>query len=57
MGGLNKEATNGGLFGNNTSNQSAGDGLMSILQPALDQNKDGSALDDIIAMASRYLGR
>lgn len=57
MGGLNKQGTSGGLLGGNQSNQSAGDGLMSILQPAIDQNGDGSALDDIIGMAARYLGR
>jgi hypothetical protein len=55
MGGLNKQGNSGGLFGSNQTSQSAGDGLMSILQPAIDQNGDGSALDDIIGMAARYL--
>jgi hypothetical protein len=30
--------------------------LMGMLAPLLDQNRDGSALDDILGMAGRFLG-
>lgn len=32
-------------------------GLLDMLTPMLDRNRDGSALDDILGMASQYLGK
>lgn len=32
-------------------------GLMGMLSPLLDQNRDGSAVDDILGMAARFLQR
>jgi hypothetical protein len=32
-------------------------GLLDMLTPMLDRNRDGSALDDILGMASQFLGR
>lgn len=32
-------------------------GVLGMLGPLLDQNRDGSALDDVLGMASRFLGR
>ena len=55
MGGLSKNARSDGLLDALSPDRSQSDGLMSILQPMLDQNQDGSALDDILSMATRYL--
>lgn len=63
MGGLAKKATAGGASmpqasGFGTSAQpSAGGGLLDMLTPMLDQNKDGSALDDVLKMATGFLSR
>jgi|RhiMetdeSRZDD1v2_1073273.scaffolds.fasta_scaffold21096_2 hypothetical protein len=51
MGGLSRQ-----------SNASPGTGapagdLMSMLTPVLDQNRDGSMVDDLLGLASRYMGR
>lgn len=35
----------------------AGGGLLDMLTPMLDRNRDGSALDDILGMAANVLGR
>ena len=32
-------------------------GLLDMLTPMLDRNRDGSALDDILGMASQFLGK
>ena len=60
MGGLSKQASADNLFERATAPggaQSASDGLMGILTPMLDQNQDGSAMDDILRMATQYLTR
>lgn len=59
MGGVSKGARNDGLLDafspGQPTTQTQSDGLMGILKPMLDQNQDGSALDDILGMAARYL--
>lgn len=51
----------GGLLGGGAAAaapvQQAQSGLLGMLGPLLDQNRDGSALDDVLGMASRFLGR
>lgn len=44
----------GDLGGGSAAAQSGG-GLLDMLTPMLDQNKDGSALDDVLRMASSFL--
>jgi len=64
MGGLAKHATAGGAsvspqapgFGAG-ARPSSGGGLLDMLTPMLDQNRDGSALDDVLKMAAGFLGR
>ncbi len=34
----------------------AGGGVLDMLTPLLDQNRDGSIVDDVLGMASRFLG-
>jgi hypothetical protein len=34
-----------------------GGDLMSMLTPVLDQNRDGSMMDDLLGLASRFMGR
>lgn len=58
MGGLSKQANSNSIFdqpGTSAGKQTANDGLLSILKPALDQNNDGSTIDDILRMATQYL--
>ncbi|MGB7181866.1 MAG: DUF937 domain-containing protein [Burkholderiaceae bacterium] len=62
MGGLSKQTRADNIFEraatpSANNNPGAADGLMSILKPVLDQNQDGSALDDILRMATQYLTR
>ena len=35
----------------------SGGGLMDMLTPMLDRNRDGSAMDDILGMAAQFLQR
>jgi len=64
MGGLAKKATASGAasmpqasgFGA-SAQPAAGGGLLDMLTPMLDQNKDGSALDDVLKMATGFLSR
>lgn len=55
MGGLSQQASSGGYLGAQAQ-QPAG-GLLGMLTPLLDQNRDGSPLDDILGMAARFLTR
>jgi hypothetical protein len=71
MGGLSKGAFGGGSPGAGSGGQggaAAGSaagfgrsgqqgGLLEMLTPMLDRNRDGSALDDILGMASQFLGK
>jgi hypothetical protein len=34
----------------------SGGGILDMLTPLLDQNRDGSIVDDVLGMASRFLG-
>ncbi len=49
----------GGLAGmlGGAGGTAPGGGLLDMLTPMLDQNKDGSALDDVMKMAAGFLGR
>ena len=47
MGGLSRQS----------SAPSAGGDLMSMLTPVLDQNRDGSVMDDLLGLAGRFMGR
>ena len=73
MGGLAKKMTSpqaapmapgagglGGALGGGLGSAPAahpGGGLLDMLTPMLDQNRDGSSLDDILRMAAGFLGR
>jgi hypothetical protein len=53
----------GGLLGGGQrpgfgqAQQQAGGGLLDMLTPMLDRNRDGSAMDDILGMAAQFLQR
>jgi hypothetical protein len=51
MGGLSRQTAASG------TGQPSGAGLMAMLAPMLDQNRDGSMLDDVLGAAGRFLGR
>ena len=61
MGGLSKGARQEGVFDLPTTPTQPGavppaqGGLIDMLKPMLDQNNDGSAVDDILRMATKYL--
>lgn len=65
MGGLSQQASSNGLLGAAAGMLGGGapqapaqaEGLLGMLTPLLDQNRDGSALDDILGMASKFLTR
>ncbi len=62
MGGLARRAGAGGAGTARAASGAAapsapGGGLMDMLTPLLDRNKDGSALDDVLKMASGFLTR
>jgi hypothetical protein len=65
MGGLAKQSSTGAGFGAPPAGSlgpsggvpGAGGGLLDMLTPMLDRNRDGSALDDILNMAAGFLGR
>lgn len=64
-GGMPGAGGGGGLFGQLSggsgspfgSGGSSGGGLLDMLTPMLDRNGDGSALDDLLGMAGKFLGR
>ncbi len=48
----------GGMLGGGGASQGGqGGGLLDMLTPMLDRNRDGSAIDDILGMASQFLTR
>lgn len=49
MGGLSKQSA--------AAPAATGGGLLDMLTPMLDRNQDGSALDDVLKMATGFLGR
>ena len=53
MGAMSRQSASGASLAPNA----AGGGLLDMLGGALDQNRDGSALDDIAGMIGRTLGR
>lgn len=65
MGGLARQSSAGGMgsapsagFGpGGGSGAGPGGGLLDMLSPMLDQNRNGSPLDDILGMAASFLGR
>lgn len=60
MGGLSKQTSNFGAAasaGARAVPQQASEGLLGMLTPLLDRNRDGSAMDDILRMASGFLRR
>lgn len=52
MGGLSKQTAQGSQLG-----QTGGGGILDMLAPMLDQDRDGSAVDDIVGMAARFFSR
>lgn len=64
MGGLARQTSAGGGgagpsagFGPGSGAGAGGGGLLDMLSPMLDQNRNGSPLDDILGMAASFLGR
>jgi len=58
MGGLSKQRSGLPLPGGpSIGGLGGGGGLLDMLTPVLDSNRDGSALDDILGMAGRFLGK
>lgn len=62
MGSLSKGASQGGpmgAFGGASANeapaQPQSSGLLGMLTPLLDSNRDGSAMDDVLGMAARFM--
>ncbi|MBX9603395.1 MAG: DUF937 domain-containing protein [Bryobacteraceae bacterium] len=55
MGGLSKQGV--GIPPPGMPRSQAGAGILDMLTPLLDQNRDGSAVDDILGMASRFFGK
>ncbi|MDH4063391.1 MAG: DUF937 domain-containing protein [Acidobacteriota bacterium] len=51
MGAMAKQTAGGGMAGG------TGGGLMSMLTPLLDQNRDGSVVDDVMGMLGKLGGR
>ena len=51
MGGLSRQSSASAGAG------TPGGDLMSMLTPVLDQNRDGSVMDDLLGLASRFMGR
>lgn len=44
-----------GMMGGGQPQQSTGSGILGMLTPLIDQNRDGSAMDDVLGMAARFL--
>lgn len=57
MGGLSQQANAGGYLGAQATQEPQAAGLLGMLTPLLDQNRDGSPLDDLLGMAARFLTR
>lgn len=69
MGGMSRQASSGGLLGAllgggganmmaaAPQQQAQDSGILGMLGPLLDQNRNGSALDDVLGMASQFLTR
>jgi hypothetical protein len=55
MGAMSRQASSGG--GSSLASGAGTGGLLEMLGGALDQNRDGSALDDILGTIGRTLGR
>ena len=55
MGAMSRQAASG--TGSSLAGGTGAGGLLEMLGGALDQNRDGSALDDILGAISRTLGR
>jgi len=53
MGGLSKQTSQGASLGQ----ASSGGGILDMLTPMLDRNRDGSAVDDVLGMAARFFSR
>ena len=43
-------------FGQAAAGQGGGGGILDMLTPMLDSNRDGSAVDDVIGMIGKYMG-
>lgn len=54
MGGLSKQTGHGAALGQQAG---GGGGILDMLTPMLDQDRDGSAVDDILGMAARFFTR
>lgn len=55
MGSLSKQSNAAGLIGNAPSHAAPAEGLLGILTPMLDSNRDGSIADDVVGMLGRFL--
>jgi hypothetical protein len=53
MSGLSRQSTRPGISPDSSSGAA---GLMAMLSPVLDQNRDGSIMDDVLGIAGRVLG-
>jgi len=60
MGAMAKKQTGGGLAqggpGAAFGGQGEGGGILGMLTPMLDSNRDGSAVDDVIGMIGKFMG-
>lgn len=52
MGGLSRQTR----AGTNVDSQAAGGSIMSMLEPMLDRNRDGSMVDDVVGLVGGFLG-
>lgn len=55
MGAFARQKSTGGM--SSLTNSAGAGGLMAMLSPLLDQNRDGSILDDVSGIVGRVLGR
>jgi hypothetical protein len=55
MGSLSKQSNNAGLLGAQPANAAPAEGLLGILTPMLDSDRDGSIADDVVGMLGRFL--
>jgi len=60
MGALAKQQGGGAVrqtgFGQAAAGQGGGGGILDMLTPMLDSNRDGSAVDDIVGMLGKFMG-
>ena len=54
MGSLSKQSSQSGFLGNNAA-PAQPEGLLGMLTPLLDSNRDGSVADDVIGMLGRFM--